>query len=227
MSPLPKTIRKPKGRIAFDPQAFLTTVGMARTITQCQKNHRIFSLGEPAEAIFYIQKGRVKITVTSKRGREAVIAILGPSNFFGEGCIAGQAVRMATATAIAPSSILRIEKNEMLRVLQEEHSLSGLFISHLVTRNIRIEADLVDQLFNSTEKRLARALVLLSHYGKESKLESVVPEVNQQILAAMIGTTRSRVSFFMNKFRKLGFIKYNGGLQVRSSLQNVVLHEGD
>ena len=227
MSPLPKAIRKPKGRIAFDPQAFLTTVGMARTITECQKDHKIFSLGEPAEAIFYIQKGSVKITLTSKRGREAVIAILGPSDFFGEGCIAGQPVRMATATAIAPSSILRIEKNEMLRVLQEEPALSGLFISHLLARNIRIEADLVDQLFNSTEKRLARALVLLSHYGKEGKLESIVPEVNQQILAAMIGTTRSRVSFFMNKFRKLGFIKYNGGLQVLSSLQNVVLHERD
>ena len=227
MSSLPKPIRKPKGRIAFDPQAFLTTVGMARTITHCPKDHKIFSLGEAAEAIFYIQKGRVKITATSKRGREAVIAILGPRDFFGEGCIAGQPVRMATATAIAPSSILRIEKQEMLRVLQDEHALSGLFISHLLARNIRVEADLVDQLFNSTEKRLARALVLLSHYGKESKLESVVPEVNQQILAAMIGTTRSRVSFFMNKFRKLGFIKYNGGLQVRSSLQNVVLHEGD
>jgi CRP-like cAMP-binding protein len=200
---------------------------MARTITQCQKDHKIFSLGEPAEAIFYIQKGRVKITVTSKRGREAVIAILGPSDFFGEGCIAGQPLRMATATAIAPSSILRIEKNEMLRVLQEERALSGLFISHLLTRNIRIEEDLVDQLFNSTEKRLARALVLLSPYGKEGKLESEVPEVSQQILAAMIGTTRSRVSFFMNKFRKLGLIKYNGGLQVLSSLQNVVPYERD
>ncbi len=194
---------------------------MARTITQCQKAYKIFSLGEPAEAIFYIQKGRVKITVTSKRGREAVIAILGPSDFFGEGCISGQPVRMATATAIAPSSILRIEKSEMLRVLQEEHALSGLFISHLLTRNIRIEEDLVDQLFNSTEKRLARALLLLPHSGKEGKLESVVPEVSQQILAAMIGTTRSRVNFFMNKFRKLGFIKYNGRLQVRSSLLTV------
>ncbi len=195
---------------------------MARTITQCQKAYKIFSLGEPAEAIFYIQKGRVKITVTSKRGREAVIAILGPSDFFGEGCISGQPVRMATATAIAPSSILRIEKSEMLRVLQAEHALSGLFISHLLTRNIRIEEDLVDQLFNSTEKRLARALLLLPHSGEEGKLESVVPEVSQQILAAMIGTTRSRVNFFMNKFRKLGFIKYNGRLQVRGSLLTVV-----
>ncbi len=195
---------------------------MARTITQCQKAYKIFSLGEPAEAIFYIQKGRVKITVTSKRGREAVIAILGPSDFFGEGCISGQPVRMATATAIARSSILRIEKSEMLRVLQAEHALSGLFISHLLTRNIRIEEDLVDQLFNSTEKRLARALLLLPHSGEEGKLESVAPEVSQQMLAAMIGTTRSRVNFFMNKFRKLGFIKYNGRLQVRSSLLTVV-----
>jgi CRP-like cAMP-binding protein len=189
--------------------------------------HKIFSLGEPAEAIFYIQIGRVKITVTSKRGREAVVAILGPSDFFGEGCISGQPVRMATATAIAPSSILRIEKSEMLRVLQAEHALSGLFISHLLTRNIRIEEDLVDQLFNSTEKRLARALLLLPHSGGEGKLESVVPEISQQILAAMIGTTRSRVNFFMNKFRKLGFIEYNGGLQVHSSLLNMALNERD
>jgi CRP-like cAMP-binding protein len=200
---------------------------MARTISQCQTGHKIFSLGEPAEAIFYIQIGRVKITVTSKRGREAVVAILGPSDFFGEGCISGQPVRMATATAIAPSSILRIEKSEMLRVLQAEHALSGLFISHLLTRNIRIEEDLVDQLFNSTEKRLARALLLLPHSGGEGKLESVVPEISQQILAAMIGTTRSRVNFFMNKFRKLGFIEYNGGLQVHSSLLNMALNERD
>jgi CRP-like cAMP-binding protein len=200
---------------------------MARTISQCQKGHKIFSPGEPAEAVFYIQQGRVKITVTSKRGREAMIAILGPSDFFGEGCISGQPVRMATATAIAPSSILIIEKSEMLRVLQEEHALSGLFISHLLTRIIRIEEDLVDQLFNSTEKRLARALLLLPHSGEEGKLKSVVPEVSQQILAAMIGTTRSRVNFFMNKFRKLGFIEYNGGLQVHSSLLNMALNERD
>jgi CRP-like cAMP-binding protein len=200
---------------------------MARTISQCQKGHKIFSPGEAAEAIFYIQQGRVKITVTSKRGREAMIAILGPSDFFGEGCISGQPVRMATATAIAPSSILIIEKSEMLRVLQEEHALSGLFISHLLTRIIRIEEDLVDQLFNSTEKRLARVLLLLPHSGEEGKLKSVVPEVSQQILAAMIGTTRSRVNFFMNKFRKLGFIEYNGGLQVHSSLLHTALYERD
>jgi CRP-like cAMP-binding protein len=212
---------------SFDPLAFLATVGTARTITQSQKDHTIFSAGEPSDAIFYIQKGRLKLTVTSEQGKEAVLAILGPGNFFGEACLTGQTVRMATATSMAPCSILRIEKTEMLRVLQEEHALSGLFISHLLSRNMRIEEDLVDQLFNSSEKRLARALLLLAHYGNESKPDSVVPEVSQQVLAEMIGTTRSRVSFFMNRFRKLGFIKYNGGLQVRSSLLNMVLHERD
>src|SRR3989475_4685597 len=210
---------------SFDPLAFLATVGTARTITQCQKDHTIFSAGQPSDAIFYLQKGRVKLTVTSEQGKEAVLAILAPGNFFGEACLTGQTVRMATATSMAPCSILRIEKAEMLRVLQEEHTLSGLFIAHLLTRNMRIEEDLVDQLFNSSEKRLARALLLLAHYGNSGKPESVVPEVSQQILAGMIGTTRSRVSFFMNRFRKLGFIKYNGGLKVHSSLLNVVLHD--
>ena len=225
MSALAKSIRKPKKRVSFDPQAFLATVGMARTITQCQKDHKIFSLGEAADAIFYIQEGKVKITVTAKQGKQAVIAILGQGDFFGDGCIAGQPVRMTTATAIARSSILRIEKDEMLRVLQEEPGLSGRFISHLLSRNIRMEEDLVDQLFNSSEKRLARALWLLAHYGKEGKPETVVPEISQQILAEMIGTTRSRVSFFMNRFRKLGLIKYNGGLQVQSSLGAMILHD--
>jgi CRP-like cAMP-binding protein len=228
MDSLRKATKKRKEvRVSFDPQAFLATVGTARTVTQCQKDHRVFSTGEPSEAIFYIQKGRVKLTVTSKQSKEAVLAILGPGNFFGEACLTGQTVRMATATSMAPCSILRIEKGEMLRVLQEEHTLSGLFISHLLSRNMRIEEDLVDQLFNSSEKRLARALLLLAHYGNEGKPEKVVPEVSQQILADMIGTTRSRVSFFMNRFRKLGLIKYNGGLQVRSSLLNMVLHERD
>jgi CRP-like cAMP-binding protein len=212
---------------SFDPLAFLATVGTARTITQCLKDHAIFSAGEPSDAIFYLQKGRVKLTVTSEQGKEAVLAILGPGNFFGEACLTGQTVRMAAATSMAPCSILRIEKAEMLRVLQEEHALSGLFISHLLSRNMRVEEDLVDQLFNSSEKRLARALLLLAHYGNEGKPDRVVPEVSQQVLAEMIGTTRSRVSFFMNRFRKLGFIKYNGGLQVRSSLLNMVLHERD
>src|SRR5216684_5792719 len=228
MGSLRKATKKHKKVVvSFDPQAFLATVGTARTVTQCQKDHNIFSAGEPSEAIFYIQKGRVKLTVTSKQSKEAVLAILGPGNFFGEACLTGQTVRMATATSMAPCFILRIEKGEMLRVLQEEHALSGLFISHLLSRNMRIEEDVVDQLFNSREKRLARALLLLAHYGDEGEPESVVPEVSQKVLAEMIGTTRSRVSFFMNRFRKLGFIKYNGGLQVRSSLLNMVLHERD
>ena len=223
--PKPKTTKKQKGMVSFDPQTFLATVGIARTITQCQKDYEIFMAGEPADAIFYIQDGRVKLTVISKQGKEAVLAILGKDDFIGEGCIAGQPVRMATATAMAPSSILRIEKNEMLRALQAEPALSGLFISHLLSRNIRIEEDLVDQLFNSSEKRLARALLLLARYGQEGRPHGVVPEVSQQILAEMIGTTRPRISYFMNRFRKLGFIKYNGGLQVHSSLLNVVLHD--
>jgi CRP-like cAMP-binding protein len=228
MGSLRKATRKHKVvEGSFDPQAFLATVGTARTITQCQKNHKIFSAGEPSGAIFYIQKGRVKLTVTSKQGKEAVLGILGPANFFGEACLTGQTVRMATATSMAPCSILRIEKSEMLRVLQEEHALSGLFIAYLLSRNMRIEEDLMDHLFNSSEKRLARALLLLAHYGDKGERESVVPEVSQKVLAGMIGTTRSRVSFFMNRFRKLGFIKYNGGLQVRSSLLNMVLHERD
>jgi CRP-like cAMP-binding protein len=228
MGSLRKATKKRKEvKVSFDPQAFLATVGTARTVTQCQKDHKVFSAGEPSEAIFYIQKGRVKLTVASKQGKEAVLAILGPGNFFGEACLTGQTVRVATATSMAPCSILRIETREMLRVLQEQHALSGLFISYLLSRNMRIEEDLVDQLFNSSEKRLARALLLLAHYGNQGKPERVVPEVSQQILADMIGTTRSRVSFFMNRFRKLGFIKYNGGLQVRSSLLNMVLHERD
>src|SRR5882762_1591338 len=222
-----KAMKKHKEVDSFDPQAFLATVGTARTITQCQKNHTIFSAGEPSEAIFYLQKGRIKLTVISEQGKEAVLAILGPGNFLGEACLTGQTVRMATATSMVPCSILRIEKSEMLRVLQEEHALSGLFISYLLSRNMRIEEDLVDQLFNSSEKRLARALLLLAHYGNEGKPDRVVPEGSQQVLAGMIGTTRSRVSFFMNRFRKLGFIKYNGGLQVHSSLLNMVLHERD
>ncbi len=228
MGSLQKATMKHKEVVnSFDPLAFLATVGTARTITQCLKDHKIFSAGEPSDAIFYLQKGRVKLTVTSEQGKEAVLAILAPGNFFGEACLTGQTVRMATATSMAPCSILRIEKAEMLRVLQEEHALSGLFISHLLSRNMRVEEDLVDQLFNSSEKRLARALLLLAHYGNAGKPDRVVPEVSQQVLAEMIGTTRSRVSFFMNRFRKLGFIKYNGGLQVRSSLLNMVLHERD
>jgi CRP/FNR family transcriptional regulator, cyclic AMP receptor protein len=229
MGTQPKTVKKRKDRGSFDPQAFLATVGSARTVTQCQKGHKIFSQGDPSDAVFYIQRGRVILTVKSKRGKEAVIAIRGPQCFFGDGCIAGQTVRVSTATAIAPSSILRIEKSELLRVLHEEPALSDLFILYQVSRNIGIEEALVDQLFNSSEKRLARVLLMLAHYGKEGKSEDVLPDVSQELLAKMVGTTRSRISFFMNKFRKLGFIDYSGdlhsGLRGHTSLQHMVLHD--
>ncbi len=190
-----------------------------------RRSEEIYSQGDPTKGVKYIQKGGVKLTVVNEAGKEAVVAILGPGDFFGEGCLAGQSVCMGTATAIVPTSILFIEKNEMIRVLHAEHALSDLFISHMLTRNIRIEEDLVDRLFNSSEKRLARALLLLARYGKESPPQKMLPRVSQEMLAEMIGTTRTRVNFFMNKFRKLGFIHYNGGLQVHSSLLGVVLHE--
>jgi len=221
----PKAAKKPKKGRIFDPEVFLATVGLKRSITQCPPDHKIFSQGDPSDAVFYIQKGRVKLTVVSKQGKEAVVAILGARDFLGEACLMGQMVRVASATAIVPSAVLRIEKGEMLRVLQKERELSGYFISYLLSRNLRIEEDLVDQLFNSTEKRLARTLLLLARYGKEGNPETVVPEINQETLAEMIGATRERVNFFMNKFRKLGFIDYNGELQIHSSLLNVVLHE--
>ena len=221
----PKAAKKPKKGRIFDPQVFLETVGLKRSITQCPPNHKIFSQGDPSDAVFYIQKGRVKLTTLSKHGKEAVIAILGARDFLGKACLMRQLVRVASATAIVPSAVLRIEKGEMLRVLQKERALSGFFISYLLSRNLRIEEDLVDQLFNSTEKRLARTLLLLARYGKEGNPETVVPEINQETLAEMIGVTRERVNFFMNKFRKLGFIDYNGELQIHSSLLNVVLHE--
>ncbi len=221
----PKAAKKPKKGRIFDPQVFLETVGLKRSITQCPPDHKIFSQGDPSDAVFYIQKGRVKLTILSKQGKEAVVAILGARDFLGEACLMGQLVRVASATAIVPSAVLRIEKGEMLRVLQKERALSGFFISYLLSRNLRIEEDLVDQLFNSTEKRLARTLLLLARYGKEGNPETVVPEINQETLAEMIGVTRERVNFFMNKFRKLGFIDYNGELQIHSSLLNVVLHE--
>jgi CRP/FNR family cyclic AMP-dependent transcriptional regulator len=225
MGSRPKATKKHKKGRSFDPQVFLATVGLARSITQCQPNHKIFSQGDSSDAVFYIQKGRVRLTIISKQGKEAVIALLGPGDFLGEACLTGQTTRLASATAIVPSSILRIEKHEMMRVLQEQPALSGLFISYLLSRNMRVEEDLVDQLFNSSEKRLARTLLLLAHYGKEGKPETVVPEISQETLAEMIGVTRERVNFFMNKFRKLGFIDYNGGLTIHSSLLDVVLHE--
>lgn len=210
---------------AFDPQTFLAKIGTGRTIVACQKQSPIFSQGEAADAVFYIQEGQVKLTVVSEHGKEAVIAILDAQAFFGEGCLAGQSRRMATATAITDGSLMRIEKHAMIQVLHAEPAFSALFMAYLLSRNSRIEEDLIDQLFNSSEKRLARVLLLLAHFGKEGKEELVIPRISQETLAEMIGTTRSRVSFFLNKFRKLGFIDYNGDLRVHSSLLNVVLHD--
>ena len=210
---------------SFNPQLFLAKVDEGKTSLVFDKSHTIFSQGEGAEAVFYIQAGKVKLTVVSKQGKEAVISILEQGAFFGEACLAGQAVRTATATAVEESDIVRIDKEAMLRVLHEEPAFAELFMAYLLARSVRIEEDLVDQLFNSSEKRLARALLLLAHFGKEGKPQTVIAKISQQTLAEMIGTTRSRVSFFMNKFRKLGFIDYNGEVHVHSSLLNVVLHD--
>jgi CRP/FNR family cyclic AMP-dependent transcriptional regulator len=209
----------------FDAQAFLDSAGVARRVLGYQRSQKIYSQGDPATSVMYVQKGGVKISVVNEVGKEAVVAILGPGDFFGEGCLAGQSVCMGTATAITPTAILIIEKKEMMRVLHAEHELSDRFVSYMLSRNIRIEEDLIDQLFNSSEKRLARTLLLLARYGKEVQPQKMLPKVSQEMLAEMIGTTRSRVNFFMNKFRKLGFIRYNGGLHVDSSLLSVVLHE--
>jgi CRP/FNR family cyclic AMP-dependent transcriptional regulator len=216
---------KTNKKIAFDVQKFLDSAGVARKVVEFQIKKTIFAQGDPAKTVMYIQKGRVKLSVVNEVGREAVVAVLGPGDFFGEGCLAGQPIRIGTATAIAPSTLLVIEKDQMTRVLHEERELSDRFISYMLSRNIRVEADLVDQLFNSTEKRLARTLLLLARYGKENQPEKVVPKVSQELLAEMIGTTRSRVNLFMNKFKKLGFIRYNGGLHIDSSLLSVVLHD--
>jgi CRP-like cAMP-binding protein len=214
-----------KKRRDFDPHTFLATIGAGRRLLPFQKKHRIFAQGDNADAVFYVQTGKVKLTVVSHEGKEATIGILGEGYFFGEGSLAGQALRMCSATAMTDCAVLRIEKTAMIEALHREHELSDLFVAYLLARNIRYEEDLVDQLFNSSERRLARILLLLAHFGKEGKPESVVPKISQEVLAEMIGTTRSRVSFFMNRFRKLGFIHYNGGLQVHSSLLNVVLHD--
>jgi len=215
----------PKAKPLFDPKSFLAKVGEGKTIAEYAKSQMVFSQGDPANAVFYIQKGKVKLTVVSNAGKEAVIALLGAGDFLGEGCLAGQPLRMGTATAISSSSIVRLEKEAMIRVLHEEAAFSEMFLSYVLSRNMRIEEDLVDQLFNSSERRLARVLLLLSHFGKEGKPEPVIAKISQETLAEMIGTTRSRVSFFMNKFRKMGFIEYNGGLHVHSSLLNIVLHD--
>jgi CRP/FNR family transcriptional regulator, cyclic AMP receptor protein len=210
---------------AFNAQAFLDSAGVARNVKEFQTAEVIFSQGDDAKSVMYIQEGGVKLSVVNEVGKEAIVAILGPGDFFGEGCLAGQPVRMGKAAAAARTTVLVIDKNEMLKVLHEQHALSDRFISFMLARNIRIEEDLVDQLFNSSEKRLARTLLLLARYGKEDRPQGVLPKISQETLAEMIGTTRSRVNFFMNKFRKLGFIKYNGGLQINTSLLSVVLHD--
>jgi len=214
-----------KKRVPFDPAAFLAKAGEGKTIAVYRKGTLVFAQADAADAIFYIQKGKLKLTVVSNNGKEAVVAILGAGDFFGEGCLAGQQVRMATAAAISDCAIMRLEKAGAVRVLHDEPTFSELFLKYLLSRNIRIEEDLVDQLFNSSEKRLARVLLLLANFGKEGKPEKVIPKMSQETLAEIVGTTRSRVSFFMNRFRKLGFIKYNGELEVHSSLLNVVLHD--
>jgi CRP/FNR family transcriptional regulator, cyclic AMP receptor protein len=209
----------------FNAQDFLDSAGVARKVAEFKKNEAVFSQGDPAKNVLYIQKGGVRLSVVNESGKEAVVAVLGPGDFFGEGCLAGQPIRIGSATAITASTVLVIEKKEMIRVLHVEHAFSDRFITYMLSRNIRVEEDLVDQLFNSSEKRLARTLLLLARYGKEDKPQKVLPKISQEMLAEMVGTTRSRVNFFMNKFRKLGFIKYNGGLHVDTSLLSVVLHE--
>jgi CRP/FNR family cyclic AMP-dependent transcriptional regulator len=220
---------QPKKNRNFDPKTFLATIGSGRKNLNLLSKQAIFSQGDAADAIFYIQKGKVKLTVVSKGGKEATIGILDESNFFGEGALAGQTLRMGSAVALTDCAVLRIEKRAMQEALHREHAFSDMFVAYLLGRNIRYEEDLIDQLFNSSEKRLARVLLLLAHFGKEGVPEVVVPKVSQETLAEMVGTTRSRVSFFMNRFRKLGFIHYAGGLegalQVHSSLLNVVLHD--
>jgi CRP-like cAMP-binding protein len=230
LRPRSRTTRK-KGH-PFNAQAFLDSAGVARRIVEYGRGDVIFSQGDTCEAVLYIQQGGVKLSVLSKAGREAVVAMLGPGDFFGEGCLAGQPIRMGTAMAITPSTVLVIEKDRMVKLLHKQHALSDRFISHMLGRNIRIEEDLIDQLFNSSEKRLARALLLLARYGQQDKPQRVVPKISQETLAEIVGTTRSRVNFFLNKFRKLGFIDYNddlkelnGGLRINNSLLSVVLHE--
>ena len=220
-----KSKRKSMQKLAFNAQVFLDSAGLARKVVEFKKAELVYSQGDAAKSIMYLQKGGVKLSVVNEVGKEAVVAILEPGDVFGEGCMAGQSVRVGTATAITPCSVLEIQKSEMSKVLHEQHAFSDRFLTFMLARNIRIEEDLIDQLFNSSEKRLARTLLLLAHYGKEDQPQGVLPKMSQETLAEMIGTTRSRVNFFMNKFRELGFIKYNGGLQINTSLLTVVLHE--
>ncbi|MFZ0411387.1 MAG: Crp/Fnr family transcriptional regulator, partial [Candidatus Acidiferrales bacterium] len=218
--------KKAKSKIPlFDVKLFLDSAGLGRKVGTFQKKEAIFAQGDPAQCVMYIQEGSVKLSVVNEAGREAVVAILGPGDFFGEGCIAGQSICIATATALTPTTVLVIDKAEMIRALHAEHEFSDRFITHMLSRNIRVEEDLVDQLFNSSEKRLARTLLLLARYGTPGDPQKVLPKVSQEMLAEMIGTTRSRVNFFMNKFRKLGFIRYNGEIRVNNSLLSVVLHD--
>jgi CRP/FNR family cyclic AMP-dependent transcriptional regulator len=212
-------------KAAFDIQAFLDSSGIARKIVEYRRDDVIFTQGDPSESVLYIQKGAVKLSVRSKTGREAVVAILGPGDFFGEGCLAGQSMRMGSATAISASAILLVDKDQMVHLLHRQHALSDRFIAHMLSRNIRTEEDLIDQLFNSSEKRLARALLLLARYGKQDMPVKSVPRISQETLAEMVGTTRSRVNFFMKKFQRLGFIDYKDGLKVNNALLTVVLHE--
>jgi len=212
-------------RPSFNPKSFLAKVGEGRRIERYSKDQIVFSQGDPADAVFYIQKGKAKVTVVSEQGKEAVVAIFGTDEFFGEGCLAGQPLRIATVRTMTDCVIMRLEKAAVVDVIHREPAFSEMFIAHLLGRTIRVEADLVDQLFNSSEKRLARLLLLLANFGKEGRPEPIIAKISQETLAEMIGTTRSRVSFFMNKFRKLGLIDYNGGIHVHSSLLNVVLHE--
>jgi CRP/FNR family transcriptional regulator, cyclic AMP receptor protein len=214
-----------KPRPPFNAKSFLAKVGAGRRIAKYRKGETIFSQGEPADAIFYVQKGKVKVTVVSEQGKEAVVAILGADEFFGEGCLAGQTQRIATVATMTESVVMQLEKAAVVAAIHEQPAFSEMFIAHLLTRTLRVEADLVDQLFNSSERRLARLLLLLANFGKDGRPEPIIAKISQETLAEMIGTTRSRVSYFMNKFRKLGFIHYNGGIEVHSSLLNAVLHE--
>jgi CRP/FNR family transcriptional regulator, cyclic AMP receptor protein len=214
-----------KAKLPFDPKMFLSKVNGGRAISEYRKDQIVFRQGDPSDAVFYIQSGKVKKTVISEQGKEAVVALLEAGGFFGEGCLAGEALRLSTVSALTKSVIARISKVDITRVIHEEPAFAELFISHLLARNSRVEEDLVDQLFNSSEKRLARTLLLLANFGKEGRPEPIIAKVSQETLAEMIGTTRSRVSFFMNKFRKLGLIDYNGSIEIHSSLLNVVLRD--
>ena len=222
----PHSLKKANlGIPAFDVKLFLDSAGLGRKVAKFRAKETVFAQGDPANNVMYIQEGGVKLTVVNETGKEAVVAILGPGDFFGEGCLSGQSIRMATATTVALTTVLEIEKHEVIRVLHEEHEFSDRFIAYTLARNARVEEDLIDQLFNSSEKRLARTLLLLARYGAQDQPQKVIPNVSQETLAEMIGTTRSRVNFFMNKFRKLGFIQYNGEIHVNKSLLSVVLHD--